>query len=769
MDTSDPDIVFDDDGICGHCHTYRRRMREDLPRGDRRAYLEELVGRIREAGAGRPYDCIIGISGGVDSTYVAWLCKKELGLRPLAVHLDNGWNTELAVENIATTLRKLDIDLFTHVIDWQEFRDLQVAFLKSGIANWEVPTDHAIRALLYREAARRGIRYIITGSNLVTEAIMPSSWMADSVDLRLLRSVHRRFGTHRLRSFPQLSLRRLAWLTFARRIRQIPVLNYVDYNRAQVVELLQRELGWRPYEFKHGESLFTRFFQRHYLPRRFGYDKRRPHLSNLILSGQITRDDAERELDEPLYTPEGLDRDVAYVAKKLELTPTELTAHIESQPGHYSDYPNSSWIRRKLPALVSMARRAATARDFASTPSAGKGVNLHIYPSVIGLESRIFRVTEAIREWSIFDRVVIAGMHDGSLPKHQRLADGREIVRVASPIPSSRWLPARLARFITWYAGCAWRLGRLPLACVNCHSLSTLPLGWLLKILTGAKLVYDTHELETETVTAKGAKRLLAKATEATFIRAADATIVVGPMIAEWYRRRYPGLEPVVVRNLPETGYRPERLNLFRERLGIPAEALIFFYQGLLEAERGIDVVLDAFTRVPADRHAVFLGLGTKEGRIREFAKAHANIHFLPAVPPDQVRNYTRSGDIGLCIGQPACLSYSYSLPNKLFEYMGSGVPALTTKLPEMAMLIEAADCGWTIDNDSEALARIVTSITREEAVRRGINGGRWTEANTWAKECETLKSVYDRLGFTNKPPEPATLADHPTLANANG
>jgi N-acetyl sugar amidotransferase len=365
MDTSsDPSITFDHDGICNHCHEYWRRMREEVPAGDARVYLDGLVERIKKSGAGHQYDCVIGVSGGVDSTYVAWLCKKEFGLRPLAIHFDNGWNSELAVQNIETVLRKLNIDLYTHVVDWEEFRDIQVAFLKSGIVNWELPTDHAIRALLYREAARRGIRYIITGSNLATEAVTPAAWKVSNIDFRLLKAIHRRFGKRKLRTFPTLSLKMLAWYTFVHRITQIPILNYVDYKVERAKALLEQGLGWRPYEFKHGESLFTRFFQRYFLPHKFGYDKRKPHLSNLILSGQMTRDEGFEELNKPLYYPEELERDFAYVAKKLELTTKELKAHLDSPPRSHGVYPNSDWVQDRLPHLIAIAKRTATGREF---------------------------------------------------------------------------------------------------------------------------------------------------------------------------------------------------------------------------------------------------------------------------------------------------------------------------------------------------------------------------------------------------------------------
>jgi N-acetyl sugar amidotransferase len=368
MDTSDPEILFDENGVCSHCYSYDRRLREDLPPGDRQAYLERLLGRVRSCGKNKPYDCIIGVSGGIDSTYVAWLCKKQFGLRPLAVHFDNGWNTELAVQNIQATLHTLNIDLYTHVVDWEEFRDIQLSFLKSSISDWELPTDHAIRAILYHEASRRGIKFIITGSNLATEAVMPSSWGAVNIDLRLLRAIQRQFGSHKLKTFPQLSLARLGWYTFVRGIRQIPILNYVEYSKSDVTTLLERELSWRPYAFKHGESLFTRFFQRYYLPSKFGFDKRKPHLANLILSGQMTREEALQEMNAPLYYPEDLVQDKSYVAKKLGLTSADLEQLLQLPPRADNDYPNSAWVQQRLPRIVAFAKRVATDRRFQIKP-----------------------------------------------------------------------------------------------------------------------------------------------------------------------------------------------------------------------------------------------------------------------------------------------------------------------------------------------------------------------------------------------------------------
>jgi glycosyltransferase involved in cell wall biosynthesis len=295
------------------------------------------------------------------------------------------------------------------------------------------------------------------------------------------------------------------------------------------------------------------------------------------------------------------------------------------------------------------------------------------------------------------------------------------------------------------------RFGREPVSCVNAHSLSTLPLGWLLKIRTGAKLIYDTHELETETLNMKGLRQRLAKIVEAIFIRSADAVIVVGPRIADWYRQAYRGIDPVVVRNLPIEPSEATRLDLFRDSLPIKPADLIFFYQGVLAEGRGIGTTLTAFSRAPADRHVVFLGYGPMVEEIQEYSRHHPNIHFLKAVLPHEVRQYTQSGDIGLCLIEPKCLSYTYCMPNKLFEYMGAGVPAVVTALPELATIIDESGAGWTIENDAGALLDTIMSVQPAEARRRGTHAVEWAQRNSWSNECAQLRLPYVALGFMNK------------------
>lgn len=359
MDTSDPEIRFFADGTCNHCASYADRAKRDLlPPDQAAARLEQLVHTIRGAGQ-KDYDCMIGVSGGVDSTFVAYKVK-QLGLRPLAVHLDNGWNSELAVDNIQRTLRTLDIDLLTHVVDWEEFRDLQLSFLKASVPDCEIPTDHAIFALLMNKAAELGIRYIITGSNVTSEAIMPPRWSYYQHDLWHLRAIHRQFGTKKLATLPQLGAVRFVYDVLIKRIKYLPILNLIDYQKDAAKELIAEKLGWRDYGGKHFESIYTRFFQGYILPTKFGFDKRRAHLSTLICSKGIDRQDALEELSRAPYDGYDLDGEIEYVTKKLGLTRAQFDQIMQAAPRKHSDYPTNQLLFERLSALRQFIKSRAT-------------------------------------------------------------------------------------------------------------------------------------------------------------------------------------------------------------------------------------------------------------------------------------------------------------------------------------------------------------------------------------------------------------------------
>ena len=338
MDTTDPDIVFDENGVCNHCHTYDRMVREYVVDGEEGLrHLEQTAQKIRKDGQGKKYDCVIGVSGGVDSTYVAYHVKK-LGLRPLAVHLDNGWDSELAVKNIEETLKRLGIDLYTEVLDWEEFKDIQISFLKASTPDSEIPTDHAINALLGNLAQKIGVKYVIIGSNVRTEMHLPRAWSQGHLDWKYIREIQKRFGTQPFRTFPHIG-----FFTYYLRMltqKRVEILNYLGYNKKEALRVLREELGWRYYGGKHYESIYTRFYQGYILPEKFGFDKRRSHLSSLVCSGEVTREQALEELKVPTYAPSMQEEDREYVVKKLGLTDAEFAAIMSAPKKSYWDYPS---------------------------------------------------------------------------------------------------------------------------------------------------------------------------------------------------------------------------------------------------------------------------------------------------------------------------------------------------------------------------------------------------------------------------------------------
>ena len=338
MDTTDPNIVFDENGVCNHCHDHDRLMKQKVVTGKAgEEHLQKLVEQMKRDGRGKPYDCLIGVSGGVDSTYVAYLVKK-MGLRPLAVHMDNGWDSELAVKNIEETLKRLGIDLHTEVLDWEEFKGLQVAFLRSSTPDSEIPSDHAIWAVLGDLADKLNVKYIVSGFNVRTETHLPRAWSQGHFDWKYIRSVNQLFGRGRLKTFPHIG-----FFTYYRRLlthRRVDILNYIDFNKTEAMKILEQELGWRYYGGKHYESIYTRFYQGYILPTKFGYDKRRSHLSSLICSGETTRDAALKELDKPTYQPTMQEEDREYVVKKLGLTDDEFELILSAPKKTFWDYPS---------------------------------------------------------------------------------------------------------------------------------------------------------------------------------------------------------------------------------------------------------------------------------------------------------------------------------------------------------------------------------------------------------------------------------------------
>ena len=326
MDTTAPGITFDGDGVCSFCHHYTTYSSQftSLDKETREKRLNEIIQKIKTDSANKKYDVILGLSGGVDSSYLGYLIN-QWGLRPLVVHFDNGWNSELAVINIENLVSKYNFDLKTFVMDWEEFKDLQLSYLKASVVDIEVPTDQLIFASLYKLASRYKIKYIVSGSNYQSESIMPAEWANYAkLDLVNLKNIHKKFGTRKLKKLPKLGYYQRYYYEQIEKIALFSPLNLLDYNKAGAKEIISKEFGWRDYGGKHYESLWTKFYQGYILPNKFNIDKRKAHLSNLICSGQITREEALKELSDPPITEAESDQILEYVHKKFELTRQEF-------------------------------------------------------------------------------------------------------------------------------------------------------------------------------------------------------------------------------------------------------------------------------------------------------------------------------------------------------------------------------------------------------------------------------------------------------------
>ena len=345
MDTSDPEIVFDEDGHCCHCTEFlNKRAKYKYQGTESDDLLDTMIQSIRDVGRGAEYDCVIGVSGGADSSYLAYVIK-EKGLRPLAVHMDNGWNSDKAVINIKNITRKLGIDYESYVLDWEEFKDLQLAFLKASVPEAETPTDIAIPAALHYVAAKHGVKYIMSAGNLATEGILPKSWHYDVRDMKYFNHIYRTFGGKSLKKFPTFGYKREVFYKLIKGIRMVYPLNLVPFVKEDAVKLLSERFDWKPYGAKHYESRYTRFIQSYYLFEKFGIDYRRATLSTLICTGEITRGDAIEQLQCKPYDPERIEDDKEYIAKKLGITREELDAILDLPAKWSWEYPND---QRKL-------------------------------------------------------------------------------------------------------------------------------------------------------------------------------------------------------------------------------------------------------------------------------------------------------------------------------------------------------------------------------------------------------------------------------------
>lgn len=348
MDTSDPNIRFDDKGDCDYCQNFNQNIKPNWHTDQRgHAELMSLAEKIKKDGQKRDFDCIIGLSGGLDSSYVAYVAKEIMGLRPLLFHVDAGWNTDQAVGNIEKLVDGLGLDLYTEVINWEEMKDLQSAFLKAQIADQDIPQDTAFFSGLYKFAKAHKIKYVITGGNYSTECCRePEEWGAyPGIDSLLINDIHSKFGKRKLKSFPIVDI--LSYKIYYRYVLGMEVvrpLNLVPYVKKEAEETLGRLFGWQSFQHKHHESRFTRFYEDYWMPKKFGYEKRRAHFSSLVMTGQMTREQALARIASPEMSPEFLKTEFEFVANKLDMSVDELQEIFEGQNKTYADYKNKRFL-----------------------------------------------------------------------------------------------------------------------------------------------------------------------------------------------------------------------------------------------------------------------------------------------------------------------------------------------------------------------------------------------------------------------------------------
>jgi len=362
MDTSAREIRFDADGVCNFCTEFMAVSRDSLTAEPavKEEKLADFVSHIKRAGRKSRYDCIVGVSGGVDSSWVLVQVVK-LGRRPLAVHMDNGWNSELAQNNISNLVRSLDVDLHTHVIDWPEYRALMQSSFDADVIDIELLYDNALHGVNYNQAAKYGIKFILSGNNQATEGMrMPAGWNWFKYDKKNIAALGHHFGRVRLDTFPAFSTLNYIWYAILRRIQWSLLLDLMAYNKYDAMDVLQREYGFKPYPYKHYESVFTRFYQGYLLPQKFGVDKRRLHLSTLIISGQIDRDTALRDLAGiPYPNEEDLEADIQYFLKKMGWRPEQLADYIDRPPVPHDRYPSE---RSRFKFLAALYRQFFSSR-----------------------------------------------------------------------------------------------------------------------------------------------------------------------------------------------------------------------------------------------------------------------------------------------------------------------------------------------------------------------------------------------------------------------
>ena len=347
MDTTDSKIIFDQNGVCDHCNTFLREIKPKWIKGDEaKNKLNKKISLIKNESKGRDYDCIVGVSGGIDSSYLLYAIVEKFKLKPLVFHVDAGWNSQISVNNIEKLIDGLNLDLFTEVINWEVMKELQLSFFKSGVPHIDAPQDHAFFASMYKFSSKFNVKNILTGGNFSTECIRnPIEWMYYQSDLIQLKDIYKKFTGKKLKNFPTTSiLWHKVYLPYVKNIRIFRPLDYIDYNKEEAMNLLVKKFGYQKYPQKHFESRFTRFYESYWLPKRFGYDTRKVQYSSLILTSQMDRTEAIKKLQKPAYDEETIHNEFEYISNKLGITIEELQSYLNAPLKTYKDYRSQQYI-----------------------------------------------------------------------------------------------------------------------------------------------------------------------------------------------------------------------------------------------------------------------------------------------------------------------------------------------------------------------------------------------------------------------------------------
>ncbi|MGI6393708.1 MAG: N-acetyl sugar amidotransferase [bacterium] len=347
MDTTDPTIKFDENGVCHHCHDFNESVKPNWHTDERgQKELNKIIEKIKESGKGKKFNCLLGMSGGMDSSYMLHMAVTKWGLNPLVFHVDAGWNSEMAVKNINAMVNKLNVELHTEVMNWDEMRDFQLTFFKSGIRELDIPQDHAFIAMVDKFAEKFKIKFILNGGNFSTECVMPPrEWLYYGTDMNLINDIIKKFSTVKMETYPFVSvMKHKLYLKYLKGIHNIKPLNYIPYVKKDVIKVLKENYGWQEYPQKHFESIFTKFFEGYWLPEKFGIDMRRIQLSSLILTGQMSRDEALNIVSNPAYDAEKIEEDFEFIAQKLQISAEELKGYFDAPNKSFRDYKNSEWF-----------------------------------------------------------------------------------------------------------------------------------------------------------------------------------------------------------------------------------------------------------------------------------------------------------------------------------------------------------------------------------------------------------------------------------------